>query len=492
MLAMLQAAATGCEPASAPGAKTEPTEAVASPPAASTPGEAPTPATESPARPPEAVPEPPAADDVADAPVTPPAEIPIGLRRATRPMMVYVEPRLGTPFRGKIQLGEVFELYERVPGEDCRGEGWGRVGPAAYVCLHRSEPTEDEATALPRRLVDDLAPFFYARLRPKDASGENPPAPRHRSRAAMRRGAPPESFLEPEHDYAFVSRRRFRGGAVLYTHDHRVVAERDVKRMVPSDFRGRDMRAKPVPDGARMSWSITWPYATVRTEARSDAEELHRLRLHDQLLVRDEPVTHRGESWLPVVEPVDGWVLADEIRWWVPMDPPPEIAPDQVWLDVDLDQQMLALRRGAAVTFLTLVSSGNWKHGTPVGLFRIEGKWAFADMRSRAGDDDTYHVEGVPWVLYFRGRYALHGTFWHNRFGRRTSHGCVNLSAHDARYVYERTSPTALPGFVTTHEHAVDPGTLLRIRKGTAAPPDRRGPPVGTEGGTKVPIVEPR
>ncbi|MCA9648934.1 MAG: L,D-transpeptidase [Myxococcales bacterium] len=489
MLVALHAAALGCDGPSASGAELDGSAPSAAEPSAAASSEPGPPRSQPEARhEPEAL-EPASAPPTASAgssppsgasPEPPPRTEPLEHRRALRPLMVYVEPRLGAEFRGKIPLHEVFELYERVPGEDCGGEGWGRVAAAAYVCLHHSEPTDDTPMVLPRRIPDGLAPFYYARLQPKDASGNNPPAPRYRSRTAMRRGAAAESFLEREHDYAFVDRRRFRDGAVLYAHDDRVVRESDVLRKEPSDFAGRDTLERPIPEGAVMGWSITWPHAIVRAEPHADAEERGRLPLHEELLLRGEPRVEHGETWQPVESPAAGWVLADEIRWWVPMDPPTELRADEIWLDVDLDQQMLALRRGPAVEMLTLVSSGNWKHGTPVGLFRIEGKWAWADMRSRAGDDEAYFVEGVPWVQYFRGRYALHGTFWHNRFGRRTSHGCINLSAHDARWVYERTSPVSKPGFVTTNEHAVEPGTVLRIRKGTTAPPDRRRPPIGT------------
>ncbi len=390
--------------------------------------------------------------------------------------MVYTEPRLGSPFRGKIPRGRVFELFEYVEGtgdEPCRGDGWGRIGVAAFVCLRRTETVEDDALLLPITLADGLAPFFYARhLKAPDA----PAAPRWRNRRAMRKGAPPETHLEREHDYAFVRRRRFRGGAVLFAANERVVREADVRRVKPSDFAGRDVRARPIPAGTVMTWSIVWPHATVRAEPDLDADPVGHLALHDEALTRDEPHTAEGQTWIPLLEPTAGWVLEDEVRRWTPMEPPEGLPPEEIWLDVDLDQQMLAVRRAGAIEFLTLISSGNWKHATPTGLFRVTSKWAFADMRSRAGDDDTYYVEGVPWVQYFRGRYALHGTFWHNRFGRRTSHGCINLSAHDARWVYEHTWPVAKPGWVVVNEHAHEPGTVLRIRKGTTSPPDRRRP----------------
>ncbi|MEM9460906.1 MAG: L,D-transpeptidase [Myxococcota bacterium] len=427
-------------------------------------------------------------------------------RRAGRALMVYTEPHYGTEFRGKIPRGQVFELLERIERierterTECKGDGWGRLDTAAYVCLHRTEPVDDPAPLLPERLADGLAPFFYARLQKRGSHTEPTPAPRWRSRRAMRRGVPPEDHLQPEHDYAFVRRRRSRDGALLVTASNRVVREADVHRMKPSPFAGRNVRARPIPPNTVIAWSIDWPYATIRAQPDPEAEEVGRLPLHAEALLRGEspdpppdepqteppgppriePTTHRGARWRPVLEPAEGWIPVSQIRWWAPMPPPTDVDPHEIWLDVDLDQQVLALRRGSTLEFVTLISSGSPKHATPTGLFRLLSKWAFADMRSRPNDpEDPYYVEGVPWVQYFRGRYALHGTFWHNRFGRRTSHGCINLSAHDARWIYEHTAPAARPGWLVIHEHTQDPGTLLRIRKGTAEPPDRRRPPRG-------------
>ena len=137
---------------------------------------------------------------------------------------------------------------------------------------------------------------------------------------------------------------------------------------------------------------------------------------------------------------------------------------------------MLTVRRGAELEFVTLISSGSHKHPTPPGLYRITSKMGYSDMRSRPGDDEAYYVEGVPWVMYFDGRYALHGTFWHNRFGNRTSHGCVNLSAKDARRVFDAVEPKMPDGWISVYEHADVPGTLIRVRKGMEHPPDQRKP----------------
>ena len=48
-----------------------------------------------------------------------------------------------------------------------------------------------------------------------------------------------------------------------------------------------------------------------------------------------------------------------------------------------------------------------------------------------------YDLPGVPWNLYFTQEGAvIHGAYWHDSFGSRYSHGCVNLAPEDARKLY--------------------------------------------------------
>lgn len=98
--------------------------------------------------------------------------------------------------------------------------------------------------------------------------------------------------------------------------------------------------------------------------------------------------------------------------------------------------------------FTTRISSGrNLGPGrdfrTPLGDYRIDRKRPSRHMA--AGDgvaDDSYDLPGVPWVGYFNGGIALHGTYWHNDFGQPWSHGCINLLAQDAKWFYRWSTPT--------------------------------------------------
>ncbi|MEO0596383.1 MAG: L,D-transpeptidase, partial [Chloroflexota bacterium] len=48
--------------------------------------------------------------------------------------------------------------------------------------------------------------------------------------------------------------------------------------------------------------------------------------------------------------------------------------------------------------------------------------------------------EDVPWTMFFDGDIGLHGTYWHDGFGYRQSHGCVNMSILDAHWLFHWSS----------------------------------------------------
>jgi hypothetical protein len=128
--------------------------------------------------------------------------------------------------------------------------------------------------------------------------------------------------------------------------------------------------------------------------------------------------------------------------------PPPDLGPNEKWIDVDLTRQMLVAFEGTTPVFATLVSSGrrnlvDKEHDfpTPTGMFRIREKHVTTTMDGDVAADGAYSIEDVPWVMYFQGSYALHGAFWHDSFGNPRSHGCVNLSPEDAHTLFEWVDP---------------------------------------------------
>ena len=129
--------------------------------------------------------------------------------------------------------------------------------------------------------------------------------------------------------------------------------------------------------------------------------------------------------------------------------PPPSIPAGAKWVLVDLEQQTLTAYEGETPVYATLISSGkdHDESETHPGLYRVEHKMVYSDMHGQP--DEPYEVDRVPYVLYFHKNEALHGTYWHDRFGWPASHGCVNLSLADARWLFD-WAPPRLPENWTT------------------------------------------
>ena len=250
-------------------------------------------------------------------------------------------------------------------------------------------------------------------------------------------------------------------------------------RFRPSSFEGRDLETAPLPPDTILAWAL-FAELEIRAEAKDSAEVVHTLARHESLLLSPEPTQRGGHDWY-ALSPQDpralqGWVRDDTLGRFLPEPPTHEPRPDELTIDVDLENQSLSLWRGQSPIFATLISSGRAGDRTPRGLYRIQTKWAFGKMESRADADEPYFVEAVPWAMYFSGRYALHAAYWHNRFGQRMSHGCINLSPRDAKRVFDAITPVLPKGWLLVHEHPSDPGVVVRIRRGERSVPDRREP----------------
>ncbi|HEY4689944.1 MAG TPA: L,D-transpeptidase [Anaerolineae bacterium] len=141
---------------------------------------------------------------------------------------------------------------------------------------------------------------------------------------------------------------------------------------------------------------------------------------------------------------------------------PEGVGPSDKWIEVNLFEQTLAAYEGDRMVYATLVSTGlpYWK--TEPGLFRIWTKIKSGKMSGREGYPDYYYLEDVPWTMYFNGSFALHTAYWHDRFGFPHSHGCVNLSPKDAKWLFDWATPTTGPGNWTMPTEQ-DPGTWVWV-----------------------------
>lgn len=106
---------------------------------------------------------------------------------------------------------------------------------------------------------------------------------------------------------------------------------------------------------------------------------------------------------------------------------------------VDRSDQMLYAYDGDELFMKEFISAGLDLTPTPRGIFTIYRKTPSRYMQGPLPgiSEQYFDLPGVPWNLYFtEAGGAIHGAFWHDKFGQPWSHGCVNLPYEKAKELY--------------------------------------------------------
>jgi len=144
------------------------------------------------------------------------------------------------------------------------------------------------------------------------------------------------------------------------------------------------------------------------------------------------------------------YIRAEQMR----VIPPEEIAPlspDVPDADksivVSLADQLLVAYEETRPVFVAHISSGvghgprSWA-STPTGQFFTFFKRAAGHMSGGDGVTSYYDLPGVPWASYIdTNGISMHGTYWHNDYGKPHSHGCINLASENAKWIFRWTTP---------------------------------------------------
>ncbi len=204
----------------------------------------------------------------------------------------------------------------------------------------------------------------------------------------------------------------------------------DLKYSPASEFRGvqlLDNLSSP------FAWALDTMYTASTPGGSQDDENGRLLYRYDMVNLFAEVVGDDGWLWY-MVGP-DQWVEQRVLSRPVKHERPEGV--EGRWVAVDLYEQSLVAYDGDTAVYATIIASGLPGWDTNEGLYRVWANLPQDRMSGAAGAPDAYDLTGVPWVQYFDGGISLHGTYWHDNFGYRRSHGCVNLSISDARWVFE-------------------------------------------------------
>jgi hypothetical protein len=438
-----------------------------------------------------------------EAPTGPPVES--ELVATAREAFVHARPSRRSPRLGYLRLGARVKR-DALPttGDGCPG-GWYGVAPDGYVCVGPTATidmtSQTAELARPRPERDDPLPYVYARSKglppplyarlPSSgdetlAAGSAAPAPRRApgwedvldtplpSLLAEGRSLPtvfgfsrgassgPEHAV-PNSGFALLSTHEHAGRRYGLTTDLELVPLDRVNRVRPSEFRG-----------VALGDGVSLPVVFVRSRhALLYAGSPERGLAIARPLGHREVVAITGKSALVggtryLETRAFDWLADVEL---VRLDPPEHFPTwatgSRTWIQVSIGAQTLVAYVGREPVYATLVSTGAGGLGdpaetraTPRGEFLVHTKHVTATM---SGDEvgDEFDLRDVPYVQYFSGGYAFHAAYWHDAFGAPKSHGCVNLSPSDARWLFHFTEPAVPRGWHGAF--SLRDGTLVSI-----------------------------
>lgn len=174
-----------------------------------------------------------------------------------------------------------------------------------------------------------------------------------------------------------------------------------------------------------------------------------------------------GWTWFDVGD--DQWVKQTYVSL-VDVSPrPAEVAADEYWVEVDLYEQIFAAYEGDRIVYAGLISSGLDEWPTNEGLFTVYARHREWPMWGGEVGEDYYYLQDVPHTMFFDDEIALHGAYWHDRFGYQRSHGCVNMPPRDAEWVWH-WSEDAPDDLLWVWVHASAPDHFLQRYKRVLTP----------------------
>jgi hypothetical protein len=220
-----------------------------------------------------------------------------------------------------------------------------------------------------------------------------------------------------------------RGEAWYRTGDGRYVRAGDIRIVAPSAFRGVVIEEDPrTPFG--------WVYRDIRAENGAAVPRYMFVRVRESRM-KD------GREWVRIDD--DQWLERDAVRIVTPAAPQFRVGTREKWFLVNLAEQTVTAYEGLRPVYATLISSGLDDWPTRTGQFRVWHRVTREKMSGNPGTSLYYYNADVPYIMYFDKGVALHGAYWHDKFGNQVSHGCVNLPPQDAEWLYRwsRDAPNA-------------------------------------------------
>jgi L,D-transpeptidase catalytic domain len=418
-------------------------------------------------------------------PIVDPDHLLVAIARET---MIYDRPSFQAHKIGYLRAGAQVRRDADPAGHDGCKLGFYHIMPEGYVCVgptatldpnhpvaQFSRVRPDRSAAMPYLYGRSLYPTppFYTRL-PSKAEQDQQEVELARHLGANTASAWRDAATDPTPPFLASGGQ----APTPFGHAHeaneltngRAVADSSFALLAIYDQGGRrfglttDMsllpldRMKPVVPssfhGIALTGGIQLPVVFVRAHGAflysgsptSGLSITRPLGFREALAISGRSQTLSGSSYL---ETTAGDWLRDEnlVRVERMSSKPGWVRPGRTWIHVSILKQTMVAYEGDTPVYATLVSTGadglgdpKTTHSTVRGEFLIHTKHVTATMDSDEVGDE-FDLRDVPYVQYFSDGFAFHAAYWHDAFGQAHSHGCVNLSPLDSRWLFHWTDP---------------------------------------------------
>ncbi len=386
--------------------------------------------------------------------------------RLNRSIVVRVSPDLEGEKLGTVAAHTVvgWTQARKAPGCDQR---WVEITPRGWVCESYLEPVTDRPAGveIPKVKAGDRVPGTYGKVFGEEAM-----------LATLEDGV-----LVSQTPIVGASTVRKRGAAMVDGVEYwkidggKYVSTESIRPHKPSSYQGarlQDEISTETPLAIAISSNRPGDWVVVR-----DAPGGARVRrLSPRSVVPLVGEEKNSEGTVVGYNIAEGEFIATaDLRKVELVEPPPLTGESERWFDVNLDTQILVAYEGVTPVYTTLVSSGTRKNPTETGIFRIWIKFSETSMSGRMGESDAYSVSTVPWTQFYENDFALHTSYWHDHFGQKRSHGCVNLSPRDSRFLYFWSEPEVPIGWSMANASTARPGSMVRVHSKADPDPEFKG-----------------
>jgi hypothetical protein len=361
--------------------------------------------------------------------------------------VVLARPSYAAPLAGHVLRGARVPVRGEVVLPSKGGNGCGTrlyyaLEPVGYICSSEARPTAKPATSSSVLQVVEGTPlpFRYAMVLVEEESS----LPMWGSLEALREHAEPERQLSRGDTIALAPEPRveiFEGEKYYVSVDDKVLPVRSTTIVQHySQWQGEQLTA-----ATHLPFGWVNPAKAPIYDA-PDGTKIDQVEQRTRLEVLEEQEVKKSR-WLRVG---DGrWIKEKHLNEVRKITRPEGTGQHAQWFDVDLGEQVVVAYENDQPVYATLTASGHEPNHTPRGNYPIWGKVTSITMKSQEYDDKPYYVNRVPWVMFFQAHNALHGAYWHDRFGNTKSHGCVNLAPKDARYLFDWLQPNLPLGWTS-------------------------------------------